>query len=198
MGVGQGQPLLLTSLRYYKWYTYMKGRTMRNIPRITTALVSFIALGIIVSAGVFLATYNPEKKADTLATEQQPAKISTISSTGLLGVSDTKNNILSIEAKLVPGKKITSTDAEYTIALTLTNATESIIQFSPSIDLFVRDSDGKTHQVSTGNDDPLAQGPLKPNEVRTGTVSVRLEEGKVPKDLYYQPNNAKESYRIAL
>lgn len=164
---------------------------MSKATKIITTTVTFSALLVVLSAGAFLATYNTDQP--NTADKQTVAAIST-SPTGLLGATDAKD-ALTILASLAIDPANTDTQ---TIDLSITNSTDSTVQFSPSIDLFVRDKNNKTYQVYVDNGDPLANGPFKNSEVRTGKLHVNAPSDVVLSDLYYQPNNSAKSYRIAL
>ncbi len=167
---------------------------MNAVQKLITGTVAVVASGVLVSAVVFLNTYNDPS---TGSSSPRSSVSQTKSATGLLGVSDEKN-VLAIAAKLDGEPVLKSGFYIYTIQLTIQNLTSQTIQFSPSLDLFARDNAGKTRQVTTDENGQLNQGAFAAKDSRTGTVNVQIPEGNVLDGVFYQPNNASQSYQLTL
>ena len=165
---------------------------MNKVPKIFTAFVTLVALGGVLVAGSYLARF---EENDASNNAKQPVIVDVSKTTGLLGAVDEKS-VLAMQATLQTKTEVTSTSTTYSFELSATNNTQTQIQFSPAIDLFVVDSNGKTQQVFVKEGDPLSSGPFKASESRVGMLYVTLPQGTAPANLIYQPNNASSSIRI--
>jgi hypothetical protein len=167
---------------------------MNRIQKTITAVIGVSALGLLTGATIVLNTYN---EPDNTSSGQKVVSTTSTSPTGLLGVMDEKV-MLSISASLNAEPELKDDALLYSLVMSIKNSTDETIQFSPSIDIFARDSAGKTHQVTTDNDSPLGAGPFATNEQRSGRIYIKIPKDTKLAGIYYQPNNSSKSFRVAL
>ncbi len=158
--------------------------------------VGLSAIILLVGAGVLL--FSTDSTIKTAKTTTKISTDSTGSETGLLGATNTLLPKVNAAVKSQTPTGNGSTRIE--ISATIENVTENRIEFSPPIDLFVRDKFGKQYQLESNPQTTLLGGPLEAAGSQSGSVFVVIDSTVNASDisLFYQPNSSPDTIRVNL